>query len=49
MEVTFYRAFDETHNIEISIKELVNFKIIDRVLTSGIAETVIDGIDVLKK
>ncbi len=49
LSVTFHRALDESVNIEDSIRELIEFKLFDRILTSGGAVTAYEGIKILKK
>ncbi|MDY0290343.1 MAG: copper homeostasis protein CutC [Sphaerochaeta sp.] len=46
MEVTFHRAFDMTPNAERSLETLIGLGV-DRVLTSGLEATVIEGLEVL--
>ena len=46
MEVTFHRAFDMTPNAEASLVTLIGMGV-DRLLTSGLEATVIEGIETL--
>lgn len=46
MEVTFHRAFDMTPNAERSLETLIELGV-DRLLTSGLEATVIEGIETL--
>ena len=46
MEVTFHRAFDMTPNAERSLETLINLGV-DRLLTSGLEATVIEGLETL--
>lgn len=46
MQVTFHRAFDMTPNAEKSLETLIELGV-DRLLTSGLEATVIEGIEVL--
>ncbi len=46
MEVTFHRAFDMTPNAEKSLETLIELGF-DRLLTSGLEATVIEGIETL--
>lgn len=46
MEVTFHRAFDMTPNAEASLETLIGLGV-DRLLTSGLEATVIEGIETL--
>ena len=47
-EAVFHRAFDEVIDPYTSIKVLINCKV-DRVLTSGTAPTVLEGIEIITK
>ncbi|MDT4761569.1 copper homeostasis protein CutC [Sphaerochaeta sp. PS] len=46
MEVTFHRAFDMTPNAQASLETLIGLGV-DRLLTSGLEATVIEGIETL--
>ena len=48
LSFTFHRAFDCVSNPEESLQQLIDLKV-DRILTSGLQEKAIDGIDLLKK
>ena len=48
MEVTFHRAFDICHDWKLAINELVDCGC-QRILTSGLAINVIEGMSLLKK
>jgi copper homeostasis protein len=48
MEVTFHKAIDESKDILLSVRQLINIGI-DRILTSGGQSTAIDGGDMLRK
>lgn len=48
LEVTFHRAFDLVLDPFMAMKKLIDFKF-DRILTSGLHEKAIDGIDLLLK
>lgn len=45
-EAIFHRAFDRTHDPNKAIETLIELKV-DRVLTSGLKETVTEGLDTL--
>ncbi len=49
LRVTFHRAIDESVDIEDSMKELIESKLVDKILTSGRAKTALEGIETLKK
>ena len=46
MQVTFHRAFDMTPNAEASLETLIDLGF-DRLLTSGLEATVIEGMEIL--
>lgn len=48
MKVTFHRAFDMTRDAEVSLETLIRLKV-DRVLTSGLEPSVLEGMFTLKK
>ncbi len=48
MKVTFHRAFDMTRDAEESLETLIRLKV-DRVLTSGLEPSVLEGMFTLKK
>ena len=48
LEFTFHRAFDEVLNPIQALHQLIELKV-DRILTSGQAETAVKGLDLLKE
>jgi copper homeostasis protein len=48
LSFTFHRAFDCVPNPKKSLEKLINLKV-DRILTSGLQEKAIDGIELLKE
>ena len=48
LSFTFHRAFDCVSNPQESLEQLIDLKV-DRILTSGLQEKAIEGIDLLKK
>ena len=48
LEVTFHRAFDFVENPNPAIKKLIDFGF-DRLLTSGLASTAFQGIEIIKE
>ena len=48
LEVTFHRAFDFITNYKTAIKTIIEYEF-DRLLTSGLQETAIKGISVIKE
>ena len=48
MSVTFHRAFDMTKNALQSLEDLISLKV-DRILTSGQAETAMQGKNLIKE
>lgn len=48
LSFTFHRSFDCIANPKESLEQLINLKV-DRILTSGLKEKAIDGIELLKK
>jgi len=48
LEVTFHRAFDFVSDYNAALKTLIEFGF-DRLLTSGLQETAIEGIDVIQE
>jgi copper homeostasis protein len=48
MPVAFHRAFDMTNNLTKALEDLINLGVV-RVLTSGAANTALNGVEVIKK
>src|SRR5690606_16456619 len=48
MAVTFHRAFDSCNNYEVGLEDIISCGC-ERILTSGLKNTAIEGSDVLKK
>jgi copper homeostasis protein len=46
LEVTFHRAFDFVNDFKIAIEKIIEFGV-DRLLTSGLQQTAIEGLDVI--
>jgi len=48
MPVAFHRAFDMSNNLAKALEDLINLGVV-RVLTSGAANTALNGVEVIKK
>ncbi|KAF2070989.1 hypothetical protein CYY_007684 [Polysphondylium violaceum] len=48
MSVTFHRAFDMCNDYKKGFNDLLSIDCIDRILTSGLESSVLEGIDVIK-
>lgn len=49
LKVTFHRAFDESRDLDEALADLLSFPEINRLLTSGGANSVLDAIDTIAK
>jgi len=48
MSITFHRAFDMCNDYKQAFNDLLSIDCIDRILTSGLESSVLEGIDVIK-